>query len=136
MKVSNGRIHRALPGPSIIPDKVLQAMQRPAPNIYGGELEEITMSILSDISKLAGSKGRVALYISNGHGVWEAALTNLFNEDDKILTISNGVFGKHWGNIASKLLNSMTSKKRSLRIKIKRSKAFWLFKQTLLLPCF
>ena len=103
MKVSNGRIHRALPGPSIIPDKVLQAMQRPAPNIYGGELEEITMGILSDISKLAGSKGRVALYISNGHGVWEAALTNLFNEDDKILTISNGVFGKHWGNIASKL---------------------------------
>ena len=103
MNFSNGRIHRALPGPSIIPDKVLQAMQRPAPNIYGGELEEITMSILSDISKLAASKGRVALYISNGHGVWEAALTNLFNEGDKVLTISNGVFGKHWGNIASKL---------------------------------
>ena len=50
MNFSNGRIHRALPGPSIIPDKVLQAMQRPAPNIYGGELEEITMNILSDIS--------------------------------------------------------------------------------------
>ena len=103
MNFSNGRIHRALPGPSIIPEKVLQAMQRPAPNIYGGELEDITMSILSDIAKLAGSKGRVALYISNGHGVWEAALANLFRENDKILTISNGVFGKHWGNIASKL---------------------------------
>jgi alanine-glyoxylate transaminase/serine-glyoxylate transaminase/serine-pyruvate transaminase len=100
---SNGRIHRALPGPSIIPEKVLQAMQRPAPNIYGGELEDITMSILSDIAKLAGSKGRVALYISNGHGVWEAAIANLFSENDKIVTISNGVFGKHWGNIASKL---------------------------------
>ena len=103
MNFSNGRIHRALPGPSIIPEKVLQAMQRPAPNIYGGELEEITMSILSDIAKLADSKGKVALYISNGHGVWEAALANLFNENDKIITISNGVFGKHWGNIASKL---------------------------------
>ena len=103
MNFSNGRIHRALPGPSIIPEKVLQAMQRPAPNIYGGELEEITMSILSDIAKLADTKGRVALYISNGHGVWEAALANLFNENDKIITISNGVFGKHWGNIASKL---------------------------------
>ena len=103
MNFSNGRIHRALPGPSIIPDEVLQAMQRPAPNIYGGELEEITMSILSDISKFAESKGRVALYISNGHGVWEAALTNLFNDNEKIVTISNGVFGKHWGNIASKL---------------------------------
>ncbi len=103
MNFSNGRIHRALPGPSIIPEKVLQAMQRPAPNIYGGELEEITMSILSDIAKLADTKGRVALYISNGHGVWEAALANLFNENDKIIAISNGVFGKHWGNIASKL---------------------------------
>ncbi len=103
MNFSNGRIHRALPGPSIIPEKVLQAMQRPAPNIYGGELEEITMSILSDIAKLADTKGRVALYISNGHGVWEAALANLFNENDKIISISNGVFGKHWGNIASKL---------------------------------
>ncbi|MDC3169516.1 aminotransferase class V-fold PLP-dependent enzyme [Paracoccaceae bacterium] len=103
MNFSNGRIHRALPGPSIIPEKVLQAMQRPAPNIYGGELEEITMSILSDIAKLADTKGRVALYISNGHGVWEAALANLFNENDKIITISNGVFGKHWGNIASTL---------------------------------
>ena len=103
MNFSNGRIHRALPGPSIIPEKVLQAMQRPAPNIYGGELEEITMSILSDIAKLADTKGRVALYISNGHGVWEAALANLFNENDKIITISNGVFGKHWGDIATKL---------------------------------
>ena len=103
MNFSNGRIHRALPGPSIIPEKVLQAMQRPAPNIYGGELEEITMSILSDIAKLADTKGRVALYISNGHGVWEAALANLFNANDKIIAISNGVFGKHWGNIASKL---------------------------------
>ena len=103
MNFSSGRIHRALPGPSIIPEKVLQAMQRPAPNIYGGELEEITMSILSDIAKLADTKGRVALYISNGHGVWEAALANLFNENDKIITISNGVFGKHWGSIASKL---------------------------------
>ena len=103
MNFSNGRVHRALPGPSIIPDEVLQAMQRPAPNIYGGELEEITKSILSDISKFAESKGRVALYISNGHGVWEAALTNLFNDNEKIVTISNGVFGKHWGNIASKI---------------------------------
>ena len=83
MKASNGKIHRALPGPSIIPDKVLQAMQRPAPNIYGGELENITHSILEGIALLAGSKGRVVLYISNGHGAWEAAISNLFKKGDK-----------------------------------------------------
>jgi len=103
MKASNGRIHRALPGPSIIPDKVLQAMQRPAPNIYGGELENITTEILKDIANLAGTKGRVALYISNGHGAWEAALSNLFKKGDTILVVSTGVFGTHWGKIAEKM---------------------------------
>ena len=103
MKFSSGRIHRALPGPSIIPDKVLQAMQRAAPNIYGGELEGITHSILNDIRDLSGTNGKVALYISNGHGVWEAALTNLFKKNDKIIIISNGVFGDNWSKIADKL---------------------------------
>jgi alanine-glyoxylate transaminase/serine-glyoxylate transaminase/serine-pyruvate transaminase len=103
MNPSNGRIHRALPGPSVIPDQVLQAMQRPAPNIYGGELENITKSILDDIATFAGSVGRVALYISNGHGAWEAAISNLFRKNDFILVISTGVFGKKWGKIAEKL---------------------------------
>ena len=44
MNFSNGRIHRALPGPSILPEKVLQAMQRPAPNIYGGELKKLQLA--------------------------------------------------------------------------------------------
>ena len=103
MKASNGKIHRALPGPSIIPDKVLQAMQRPAPNIYGGELENITHTILTDIALLAGSKGRVVLYISNGHGAWEAAISNLFKKGDKVLIISTGVFGSNWGKMADKM---------------------------------
>ncbi len=103
MKASNGKIHRALPGPSIIPDKVLQAMQRPAPNIYGGELENITHSILEEIALLAGTKGRVVLYISNGHGAWEAAISNLFRKGDKVLIISTGVFGSNWGKMADKM---------------------------------
>ena len=32
------------PRPSVMPDRVLRAMQRPAPNIYEGELVEITDS--------------------------------------------------------------------------------------------
>jgi alanine-glyoxylate transaminase/serine-glyoxylate transaminase/serine-pyruvate transaminase len=34
MTLSRGRDILAIPGPSIIPDRVLNAMHRPAPNIY------------------------------------------------------------------------------------------------------
>ena len=82
MSFARGRELVLTPGPSVMPDRVLRAMQRPAPNIYEGELVEITDSILRDLGRLAGTAGETALYVSNGHGVWEAALSNLFSPGD------------------------------------------------------
>ena len=48
MTLSNGRHMLAIPGPSIMPDRVLQAMHRPAPNIYSGLMEDITYSVIAD----------------------------------------------------------------------------------------
>jgi alanine-glyoxylate transaminase/serine-glyoxylate transaminase/serine-pyruvate transaminase len=81
-----------------MPDRVLRAMQRPAPNIYEGELVEITDSILRDLGRLAGTAGETALYVSNGHGVWEAALSNLFGPGDAILALASGTFGHGWAD--------------------------------------
>ncbi|MGJ8557286.1 MAG: alanine--glyoxylate aminotransferase family protein, partial [Sulfitobacter geojensis] len=36
--LAHGRSYLAIPGPSVMPDAVLQAMHRAAPNIYAGEL--------------------------------------------------------------------------------------------------
>ena len=55
MSLSRGRNHLATPGPSIIPDKVLTAMNRPAPNIYEGEITELTQTILEDLAKFANT---------------------------------------------------------------------------------
>ncbi|MEM9754710.1 MAG: alanine--glyoxylate aminotransferase family protein, partial [Pseudomonadota bacterium] len=75
MSFANGRHHLAIPGPSVMPDRVLQAMHRPAPNIYGGgELEAMTHSIIADLKTVARTTGEVAMYIANGHGAWEAAV--------------------------------------------------------------
>ncbi|PKP84359.1 MAG: aminotransferase, partial [Alphaproteobacteria bacterium HGW-Alphaproteobacteria-2] len=41
MSLSHGRPYLAIPGPSVIPDRVLAAMMRPAPNIYSGPLTEM-----------------------------------------------------------------------------------------------
>ncbi len=103
IKLSHGRGHLAIPGPSNIPQRVLQAMNRPAPNIYGPEIELITEKVMTGIAKFANTGGKVVIYVSNGHGVWEASLTNLFRCGDTVLLCSTGHFGHKWGIIAKHL---------------------------------
>ena len=67
MTLSRGRDLLAIPGPSIIPDRVLRAMHRPAPNIYEGELIELTDTVIADLRRVARTDGEVAIYIGNGH---------------------------------------------------------------------
>ncbi|MEL7300314.1 MAG: aminotransferase class V-fold PLP-dependent enzyme [Pseudomonadota bacterium] len=98
-----GRPMLAIPGPSVIPDRVLQAMHRPAPNIYAGQLVEMTASIIPDLKAVARSTGHVAMYIANGHGAWEAALANTLSPGDKVLVLATGFFAHGWSNMAGYL---------------------------------
>ena len=52
-------------------------MHRPAPDIYSGELVEITERIVADLKAVARTRHEVAMYIGNGHAAWEAALSNV-----------------------------------------------------------
>ncbi len=58
MTLSRGRDLLAIPGPSIIPDRVLNAMHRAAPNIYEGELIALTESVLADLRRVARTDGQ------------------------------------------------------------------------------
>ncbi|MGB0797235.1 MAG: alanine--glyoxylate aminotransferase family protein, partial [Paracoccaceae bacterium] len=90
MSLSSGRSYLAIPGPSVIPDEVLRAMHRPSPNIYEGELIEITKSVIPDLKYVAKTAGNVAIYIANGHGAWEAALSNIVEAGDHVLVAATG----------------------------------------------
>jgi alanine-glyoxylate transaminase / serine-glyoxylate transaminase / serine-pyruvate transaminase len=103
MSLKFGRQLVAIPGPSIIPDRVLAAMHRPSPNIYEGELVELTASLLPDLRAVARTASQVAIYIANGHGAWEAALRNTVNAGEKILVLSTGRFAANWGRVAETL---------------------------------
>jgi alanine-glyoxylate transaminase/serine-glyoxylate transaminase/serine-pyruvate transaminase len=100
---ANGLPYLAIPGPSVMPDRVLRAMQRPAPNIYTGALHEMTHSLIPDLRAVAGTAGHAAIYIANGHGTWEAALANVVAEGDRVLVLATGVFCKGWGEMAKGL---------------------------------
>jgi alanine-glyoxylate transaminase / serine-glyoxylate transaminase / serine-pyruvate transaminase len=99
--VRAGREFLAIPGPTTLPDEVLRAMHRPAVDIYGGPLLALTDSLLTDLSRLFHTKGRSYIYIANGHGAWEAALTNVLSRGDKVLVLESGRFAVGWGNAAA-----------------------------------
>ncbi len=100
MSLAAGRPYLAIPGPSVIPDRVLRAMHRGSPNIYEGPLIEMVSGLFPDLRMVAGTTGHVAMYIGNGHAGWEAANANLFNRGDKALVLAVGQFGLSWANSA------------------------------------
>jgi alanine-glyoxylate transaminase/serine-glyoxylate transaminase/serine-pyruvate transaminase len=103
MKLNKGRVLTAMPGPSVIPDRVLAAMHRAMPNIYEGELIDTSMSVFDDLPKLARTSGKAFMAISNGHGAWEMALTNTLSRGDKVLVLESGRFAIGWGEQADVL---------------------------------
>lgn len=103
LKLAQGRDYLAIPGPSVVPDAVLAAMHRPSPNIYSGELIEMTLTIIPDLKQVARTRHNVAIYMCNGHGAWEAALANVIAPDDRVLVPATGAFGHGWGEMAAGL---------------------------------
>jgi alanine-glyoxylate transaminase/serine-glyoxylate transaminase/serine-pyruvate transaminase len=101
MVVRAGREFLAIPGPTTMPDEVLQAMHRPALDIYSDQMVNLTESLLCDLSKLFRTKGQSYIYISNGHGAWEAVLSNVLSRGDKVLVLESGRFAIGWGNAAA-----------------------------------
>jgi alanine-glyoxylate transaminase / serine-glyoxylate transaminase / serine-pyruvate transaminase len=103
MTVSNGREFLSIPGPTNIPDSVLQAMHRPAIDIYSGDMIELTRSLLEDLPKIFRTAGRTFIYAANGHGGWEAAVSNVLSRGETVLVLESGVFAVGWGDMARML---------------------------------
>lgn len=103
MTLRAGREFLAIPGPTTVPDEVLRAMHRPAVDLYDGPLLALTDSLHRDIARVFRTSGRAYIYIANGHGAWEAALTNVLSRGDRILVLESGRFAVGWGEAARAL---------------------------------
>ena len=101
--LAQGRSYLAIPGPSVVPDEVLRAMHRASPNIYSGELVDMMPDLIRDLKRVARTDHQVAIYIGNGHAVWEASLANVIAPGEKVLVPITGSFGVGWGEMAQGL---------------------------------
>ncbi|MDF1803079.1 pyridoxal-phosphate-dependent aminotransferase family protein [Thalassovita sp.] len=100
MSLANGLQYLAIPGPSVMPEAVLRAMHRTAPNIYEGELVDMMDGLIRDLKRVARTEHNAVIYIGNGHGAWEAALSNVLEPGDRVLMPSTGRFGHGWADMA------------------------------------
>ena len=100
MTVRAGREFLSIPGPTNVPDEVLQAMHRPAVDIYSGGMLDLGQSCHDDMRKIFRTRNRVYIYSANGHGGWEAAFSNVLSRGDKVLVLESGRFAIGWGEMA------------------------------------
>lgn len=88
------------PGPTHIPDRVLNAMHRQPYDLSDPRFVDLALSCFEDLKGVFRTQGEVFLYASNGHGGWEAALANLFEPGDSVLVPDVGHFSQSWGGHA------------------------------------
>ncbi|MEM6487911.1 MAG: aminotransferase class V-fold PLP-dependent enzyme [Pseudomonadota bacterium] len=101
--LARGRHMLSIPGPSVMPDRVLAAMARAMPNIYEGPLVKVSEALLAKLPGFVGTTGHAFIAAANGHGAWEMALTNTLSPGDKVLVCESGRFAIGWGEQARML---------------------------------
>ncbi|MEM7094823.1 MAG: aminotransferase class V-fold PLP-dependent enzyme [Actinomycetota bacterium] len=96
-----GRTMVAIPGPSVIPDSVLQAFSEPMPDLYEGPIVEIENEVRSQLPSIARTSGEAFTVIGNGHAAWQMATSNTLARGDKVLVLEAGRFATVWGTYTS-----------------------------------
>jgi alanine-glyoxylate transaminase/serine-glyoxylate transaminase/serine-pyruvate transaminase len=76
-------------------------MHRAMPNIYAGELIDVSNDVIERLPSVARTTSRAFVAISNGHGAWEMALSNTLSRGDRVLVLTSGLFARVWGDMAA-----------------------------------
>lgn len=89
-----------IPGPTPCPPQVLEAMGRQMINHRGPEFRALLGDLLARLKKVFQTEGEVIILTASGTGGMEAALVNTISPGDRVLSVTNGVFGDRFARIA------------------------------------
>jgi alanine-glyoxylate transaminase/serine-glyoxylate transaminase/serine-pyruvate transaminase len=103
MTVQRGWNFLQTPGPTNIPNRVLNAMHRPAIEFLGPEFVTFSDKLFADLKGVFKTEAQPFIYAANGHGAWEAALSNVLAPGDKVVVPETGRFALSWTTMAEKL---------------------------------
>ena len=89
-----------IPGPTPIPDEILNVLSRQMINHRGPEFAELIRRMTDILKEIFQTKGDVLILTGSGTGGMEAAIVNMLSPGDKVLVVSNGFFGERFADIA------------------------------------
>lgn len=98
-----GRHFLQIPGPSAVPERILNAISTQTIDHRGPDFAEVGNKALNGMKTIFRTKQNVFIYPSSGTGAWEAALVNTVSPGEKVLMFETGHFAFMWCNLAGKL---------------------------------
>jgi alanine-glyoxylate transaminase/serine-glyoxylate transaminase/serine-pyruvate transaminase len=98
-----GRHFLQIPGPTPVPERILNAMSQQILDHRGPEFQKLAKRVLSSIKTIFKTQGPVIIFPSSGTGAWEAALVNTLSPGDRVLMVETGQFAVLWKGMAEKL---------------------------------
>ncbi len=99
----SGRHFLQIPGPTNVPDRILNAISRPTIDHRGPAFAEMVHRILDRLKRIFKTSGPVIIYPSSATGAWEAALVNTLSPGDQVLMFETGHFAIRWADVARHL---------------------------------
>lgn len=89
-----------IPGPTPVPQSALLQMAKHPIGHRSAEFSQILKETYEDLRWIFQTKQDVFIYTSSGTGAMEAAIFNLVNPGDKVLSLIIGNFGERWAKMA------------------------------------
>jgi len=97
-----GRPFLQIPGPTLVPDRVVRAMSQPLIDHRGPQFATLLKEVLEGLKKVfQTSSGDIVLNPGSGTGAWESCLVNTLSPGDRVLGCVNGHFSARFCDAAS-----------------------------------
>ncbi|MBF0253508.1 MAG: alanine--glyoxylate aminotransferase family protein [Candidatus Omnitrophica bacterium] len=88
------------PGPTNVPDAVLEAMKIPMIHHRTKDYQAIFERVNQSLKKVFLTQHPVVTFAASGTGAMEASMTNLLSAGDKVIVAHAGKFGERWRDLA------------------------------------
>jgi alanine-glyoxylate transaminase/serine-glyoxylate transaminase/serine-pyruvate transaminase len=97
----SGRPFLQIPGPTLVPDRVVRAMSQPVIDHRGPKFGALVKECLDGLREIfKAPNGHIVLYPGSGTGAWEAAIVNTLSPGDRVLACVNGHFAAGFARTA------------------------------------
>lgn len=97
-----GRSFLQIPGPTLVPDRVVRAMSQPLIDHRGSQFANLLKGVLEGLKKVfQTSNGDIVLFPGSGTGAWESCLVNTLSPGDRVLGCVNGHFSARFCDTAA-----------------------------------